>query len=120
MTTDVAAIVCRYREFVDLSHQVLSAARSSDWDLVLDLDRQRSALLDTIKQADTGAAMSPDGLAQKKPLVDQYLAMETETRALVAAWMADLKNTMLSNSQEQKLIKHYGAMAAIGPPSWPE
>ena len=120
MATDAADIVSRYQAFVDLSGQVLAAARQANWDLVLDLDRQRSSLLAEIKLADAGRPADPERQTQKKRLVERYLAMETETRTLVEAWMADLRSAMLSNSQEQRLLKHYGAMANIGPPSWPE
>ena len=120
MATDAADIVGRYKAFVDLSGQVLTAARQANWDLVLDLDRQRNSLLSDIKAADAGMPPDPQRQAQKKRLVEQYLALEAETRTLVEAWMADLRSAMHSNSQEQRLLKHYGAMANIGPPSWPE
>jgi flagellar protein FliT len=120
MATATADIISRYEAFVDLSGQVLTAARQADWDLVLDLDRKRNSLLSEIKAADAGVPPNPEHQIQKKRLVEQYLTLEAETRSLVEAWMADLRSAMHSNSQEQRLLKHYGAMANIGPPSWPE
>lgn len=88
-----------------LTERMLSAAREANWDSVIDLDLQRSALLSaTSESASSDSRRLSDA---DETHIRQMLAANAELETLVRAWMREANDTLGSLRTEQKLQKAY-------------
>jgi len=109
MVAEAEELIGRYEAFVALTRQMLAAARASEWERLISLGHDRDLVLDIIKQLDATIRLDSTTNGRKAKLIEENLALDTETCKLVESWMADLKSAMHSNLQEQRLLKQYGA-----------
>ena len=92
------------------SGEMLEAAKSSDWDRLIDLERECRALVDNLRtvDAETSAPSRDQGYVQRKTkLIRKVLADDAEIRRYTQPWMDQLQVLIGSSHQEQRLQRAY-------------
>lgn len=82
--------IAAYESMAEASRNMLIAARCSDWDTVIELERECAALIATLR-AHTLTPLDQASRARKLFIVRALLADDAEIRHLAEPWMADLQ-----------------------------
>ena len=93
------------------SGEMLEAAKSSDWDRLIDLERECRALVDNLRSVDTETSTPSrdQGYVQRKTrLIRKVLADDAEVRRYTEPWMEQLQVFLGSTRQEGRLLRAYG------------
>ena len=106
--TGSAQVIANYKLLSALTVQMLKAAEDGNWEELIVIEQQCSNLVDGMKLADAETRLDETARQYKNQLIQQILADEGKIGNLTRAWMAQLKNVMQSNLQEQRLLKTYG------------
>jgi flagellar protein FliT len=88
--------------------EMLEAAKSSDWDRLILLEQDCSALIDRLKRTDAGPAAGAQFAQRKVALIRKVLADDVEIRKFTEPWMNQLEVYLGRARQEQKLQRAYG------------
>ena len=104
-----AAVVANYELLGAITGQMIDAARQGDWDMLVAIEKQRSALVARIKTLDATAQLDETAHQRKKSLIQATLSQDAEIRTLVQVWMSEHELSMQSNAQELRLLRKYGA-----------
>jgi len=102
-------VIACYESLAAFTDQMSSAARKGEWDALVGIEQQRSALVSVMKSLDAVTSLDEPARARKKQLIGSVLAQDAEIRKLVQAWMSEHELDMQSNAQELRLLKKYGA-----------
>jgi flagellar protein FliT len=110
-------IIALYEAMADVTSQMLVAARSENWDVLVTLEATCAAHVATLQRDEPALglslgldlALSSQQIQQKAALVAQMLADDAEIRQLVTARMVYLSNQSNSASTERKLSRAYGS-----------
>ncbi len=93
------------------SGEMVEAAKASDWDRLIELERDCRALVDTLRRDDTSNASAPRpdrGYIQRKyELIRKVLADDAQVRRYTEPWMEQLQVFLGSARQESKLLRAY-------------
>lgn len=93
------------------SGEMLEAAKSSDWDRLVKLEQDCSALIGTLRRDDTGASDAPrpdrSYIQRKSELIRKVLADDAQIRRHTEPWMEQLQVFLGSARQEQRLHRAY-------------
>jgi flagellar protein FliT len=98
----------RYETIAHLSDNMLKAARQDDWDRVVALQQQYSALVDTLRPVYGRFSFDAPQRARLDALLRRILSDETEVRERVTPRLARLSGLISSNRQSLALRKTYG------------
>jgi flagellar protein FliT len=89
---------------------MVDAAKHSDWDRLIALEQDCSALVATLKQADTDTPRPDAGYVKRKvALIRKVLADDAEVRRYTEPWMQQLQVYLGSARQEQRLEHAYAS-----------
>jgi flagellar protein FliT len=90
------------------SAQMVDAAKNSDWDRLIALEEDCSALVATLKRVDKDAPR-PDAsyVKRKVALIRKVLADDAEVRQYTERWMCRLQVYLGSARQQQRLQSAY-------------
>lgn len=101
-------IIVHYESLSDLIDQMREAATSGKWEQLLDLEKQCSHHVASMRLADVDE--TPDGPSRQRKiqLIKKILANDAEIRNHTEVWMEQLLRIMQSNRQEQRLQNAYG------------
>lgn len=91
-----------------LTQRMLDAARQSDWDQLVELEQQRSKIIEHLETLDTGVAEGR-WRERKRELIRATLSADEEIRTLTRDWMRELREVLNSLNAEQKLNRTYGS-----------
>ena len=106
--SDYEQILQTYAAMSMKSALMVEAAKSSDWDRLIALEKDCSAMIEQLKKADTGAPRPDAGyLRRKVALIRKVLADDAEIRSHTEAWMQKLQVLFGSARQEQRLLQAY-------------
>ena len=98
-----------YEDALDLTERMLSCARSAQWDQLVELEKERAAILEAIgrgvQEAGRGAA-ERDG---KRRILQRMISCDQEIAALTQDWMAELRQILNSVDTQHKLERTYSA-----------
>jgi flagellar protein FliT len=89
------------------SGEMLDAAKSSDWDQLIALEQDCSALIDSLRLADTGACRDTDYMQRKAAIIRKVLADDAEVRKFTEPWMHRLEAFLGSARREYRLQRAY-------------
>ncbi len=106
---NASQVIANYEVLSIMAGQMLEAATSDDWDLLIDLEQQYSELVAITKPLDAEIMLDEAARQRKKQLIDKILADDAEIRNRTKAWMSQLQLSMQSNRQEQRLLQAYMA-----------
>ncbi|MBI4754648.1 MAG: flagellar protein FliT [Betaproteobacteria bacterium] len=85
----MSAIVM-YETMRSISARMVEAARSNDWERLVELERDVASLRDDLVRRATREALSPDEHARKVQLIHRILADDAEVRRHTEPWMEAL------------------------------
>ena len=98
-----ADLLSRYEAILRLSLRMQEAAREGDWDILIELEQDRAALLNQHHAHNE----SPADKSARAGLIQRILASDAETGLLVGPRQDELKMTFDSIETEKKLQKAY-------------
>ncbi|OWW21299.1 flagellar protein FliT [Noviherbaspirillum denitrificans] len=99
----------RYEAMLQLSRQMLDAAKNAEWEKLVELEQVRSAVEEELKRNDT-IRWQPAEAAKKAALIQSILDGDAEIKGLTESWMKELQGDIGSIGTEMKLKKAYGAL----------
>ena len=105
---NAAAVVTNYESLSAITEQMRAAANQGEWDKLVDLEKQCSHHVATMKAADAGAKLDESARQRKIQLIKKILADDADIRSHTEVWMGQLQRIMQSNRQEQRLHQAYG------------
>jgi flagellar protein FliT len=104
----VAQVIANYETLATLTSQMHETARRGEWELLIDCEQQRSALIAAMKPLDAETRLDESTRHRKNELITRVLAHDAEIRNLVQAWMDECDLSMRSSAQELRLLREYG------------
>jgi flagellar protein FliT len=109
--TTVDQLFMCYDTILQVTGQMLSAARKDDWDTSIELQKRYSALVDTLRPVCWSFTFDAQQRARVEDLTRRILSDETEVRNLAAPRLARLSALLASGRQSQAMQKMYGLSA---------
>lgn len=103
------AIMQRYDKALELTRAMLEAAQKSDWDRLVALEKERSALIDQLRQLDVNPARDAQERERKRDLMREIMRSDEQIQILTQDWMRELREVLGSISVEQRLSRTYGS-----------
>jgi flagellar protein FliT len=100
-------IISRWEAALALTTRMLETARRSDWEELVQLEREREQLIEGIRREDVDPLRSPAHRARKRDILQAMLALDEEIRALTEDWMRELREILASVNTSQRLNKTY-------------
>ena len=88
-----------YEAIEQASADMLSAARTGNWDEVVKLEGACVLLISQLKHAARGKALAPDEAQLKTRIMQRILVNDAEIRVLAEPWIEDLDHLMSGQSQ---------------------
>lgn len=103
------AALAHYEVLAALTRRMHESAQRAEWDALIALERERRALIDTLKPLDAATPLAADMQQRKNALIASVLSQDVEIRKLVQAWLDEFDQSMQSNLQKRRLLREYGA-----------
>ena len=101
-------VVTVYEAMVGITEQMVQAAESGDWDLLVELEQQCAAYTRQLKHSEQPVALVGANRERKVAAIRQMLDDDRKIRDLTMPWMAQL-SALISNSGNQRRVAHaYG------------
>jgi flagellar protein FliT len=97
-----------YDTILQVTAQMLDAARKDDWDTSIEFQKRYSALVDTLRPVFWRFTFDAQQRARIEDLTRRILSAETEVRDLAAPRLARLSALLASGRQSQAMQKMYG------------
>lgn len=95
-----------YRQLAELTSHMRTAASQGEWDELIALEQQCTALVAALKPQD-GVPASAAERKLKADLIRQMLADDRAIRELTQPWLHQLERLMHSTHSEQRLHRAY-------------
>ncbi|WP_034293279.1 flagellar protein FliT [Herbaspirillum sp. RV1423] len=105
---DGAEVILLYELVAELTDQMLAAARKEDWTLLSQLEAKCAQYVETLKQNETGVALSDDRRERKIEILKKILEDDKDIRNLTSPGLQKLSAMIKSTGTEIKLSKTYG------------
>ena len=96
-----------YEYLSSLTGRMRAAAVQGEWDLLVELEKQCSQRVDTMKARDAATPIDENTRLRKVALIRKILADDAEIRSHTEQWMAQLQRIMQSAGQERRLQEAY-------------
>jgi len=101
--------IALFEEVGVITGQMLTAARSGDWDQLAELESVCAGHIDTLRRDSHPETLSEDLRTRKGKIIGKILADDREIRDLLNPWMTRLSAMMNSAGTERRLARAYGA-----------
>ena len=102
-------VIDTYEKILPMTGKMLQAAKNKDWDQLLSLEKDFSALVERLKKTTEATPKMSDAQQQHKAeLIKGILANDAEIRNLTEQWMNQIGQFLGSVNYEKKLQKTYG------------
>lgn len=99
-----------YKEMSALSTRMVEAARASDWDSLIALEKSVSALRDQLMaEEDPNANLSPDDSLRKAAIIQRILDDDAEIRRHTEPWMEQLRAYLSAGARRKQVAQAYGS-----------
>ena len=105
---DPQAVLGLYERVLALTRDMLDAARRSDWDGLVQRERERAGLLDQLKEHDPDPSRDAATRERKRAIILDILQGDEQIQVLSQDWMHELREVLGSISTEQRLTRTYG------------
>lgn len=103
------ACTAAYERIARLTAAMLEAARSSQWEALLELETKCKAAFAELVNAEPVLTATPEAARRKAELIRQVLADDAEIRNLVDPWMAELGQWLGVNNRSHRLRDAYSS-----------
>lgn len=102
-----AQIIAAYQAILAVTDQMLQAAKNSDWDKLVALERNCKHLTNQLMEQHTRQPLSEAQQKKKIDLIQQILARDAEIRTLTEPQIARLQNMLTNHHHQRKLRQTY-------------
>lgn len=100
-----------YEQMSALSRRMVEAARASDWDSLIELEKSVSSLRDTLMgEEDPCGSLSPADSLRKATIIQRILDDDAEIRRHTEPWMEQLRAYLSSGSKRKQVTRAYGSI----------
>lgn len=96
-----------YEQIHALSTHMVDAARSNDWDRLVDLEHNVVALR-TRLMAEENDPLEPGEIEQKRRLIQYILQDDAEVRRHTEPWMEQVRRFLGGDARKQRVDRAYG------------
>ena len=96
-----------YEQIADASGQMLNAARSADWDGLVEAEMKCANLISTAGVLSKCAAISPNGNLRRMQIIRRVLADDAEIRLLVEPRLATLEGFLHGRGNGRRVQNAY-------------
>ncbi|MBO9357806.1 flagellar protein FliT [Bordetella petrii] len=110
--TRPATVLDIYREIANLTDEMLAAARSGDWPVVLAHGQRYCETVEQLRRLDPAAPLDGPGREAKYGLLVRILENDAATRDLAVPQMARLSDLLGRMKRQQTLLSAYSVGAA--------
>lgn len=97
-----------YKEICALSARMVDAARASDWNELVDLERHVAKLRDTLVEEEAPGNLSLQEIDLKRGLIQRILDDDAEIRRYTEPWMEQVRRFLGGRSTRERLERAYG------------
>jgi flagellar protein FliT len=97
-----------YENVALITDKMLNAAKSEDWDLLIELETHCSTHVKTLQMNETQDELTEEMRQRKVNVIKKILADDREIRVLTEPWMEQLSQIMQSSQSSRLLTKTYG------------
>jgi len=104
---DQVQLLARYTDAWETTQQMLEAARSENWDELLNLDQARDQLFAGLMQASPVAPENLQLADETAVLIRSILSADQQILSLSQDWMEEINGVLTSVTVEKKLLKAY-------------
>jgi flagellar protein FliT len=102
-------VIFLYEAVATITDQMLTAARSGDWDKLTALQARCVSQVDALKTDEAPVPLTGVVRERKVAIIQKILADDREIRNLVEPWMTELSMLINSTGIQRKLHNAYGA-----------
>jgi flagellar protein FliT len=100
-----------YEEMSTLSTRMVEAARASNWDNLIELEKSVSALRDMLMaDEDPNVNLTPKDALRKAAIIQRILDDDAEIRRHTEPWMEQLRAYLSSGSKRKEVVRAYGSV----------
>lgn len=102
-------VIALYETVAVITDQMLTAARSGDWDQLAVLESRCASHVAILQKSEPPAPLTGAIRVRKVQIIKQILAHDRQIRDIAEPWMAQLTQLINSTGAERKLSHAYGA-----------
>jgi len=99
---DPQAVLELYERVLALTRDMLEAARRSDWDGLVQRERERAGMVDQLKALDPDPGRDGATRDRKHAIILDILKCDEQIQVLSQDWMHELREVLGSISTEQR------------------
>ncbi len=98
-----------YESILAVTGEMLEAARSADWDRLVECEQRCRELVETLMTVRNEITLDSSSRKRKAEIIRKVLADDAAIRDLTQPWLARLQHMMTSAGRERQLHAAYGA-----------
>jgi flagellar protein FliT len=102
-------ILAVYETIAEFTRQMLAAARASEWERLVALEKDCGAQFARLRAGDDNALRDDGYRRRKAALIRDILDEDAEIRLLVEPWLAQLSRLIGNTRQQARLQRAYRA-----------
>lgn len=98
-----------YKKMLHVSHEMLKAADGEEWEKLIELEQERSSIVETLQVAPN---LVPDNQSERETLIGlikEIQVCDDKIKPRVLSWMSELRAMFASAGNEVKLGRQYGS-----------
>lgn len=98
-----------YEQMSALSARMVEAARASDWDQLVDLERAVASLRETLVAEVIREPNNSQETGKKRDLIQRILRDDAEVRRHTEPWMEQVRRFLAGGARKRQIDRAYGA-----------
>lgn len=106
MTIEVE-VLSHYESVADASEAMLLAARRSDWDALVDAEKECTRCIARLKAARADMPLGPVGDKRRFDILRTVLAHDAEIRKLTQPWLEQLERFLCATAADRRVSDAY-------------
>lgn len=107
-----------YEEMSLLSSRMVEAARASEWDNLIELERNVTRLRNTLMATPEDSNAPATDVALKRNLIQRILENDAEVRRHTEPWMEHVRKFLGDSTRRHEVLKAYAAGAGESTPGF--
>lgn len=96
-----------YESIADASEQMLAAARQSDWDALIEAEKECARRVAQLRAANISGSLGHDADKRRHDILRTVLAHDAEIRELTQPWMTKLEVLLNSAAATRRVEQAY-------------
>lgn len=100
-------VLSHYESVADASEAMLAAARRSDWDALVEAEKECARCIDRLKAASSGIALGAAGDKRRFDILRTVLAHDAEIRQLTQPWLHQLEVFLNATANDRRVNDAY-------------